>query len=91
MRTVKFRNSEKTEVVGKIVCVGQNYADHIAEMGGEKPDFPVVFLKPTSALIYSGDEIIHPNFSENMHHEAELVLLIGKTIKTLRKKKQKKQ
>ena len=85
MRTVKFRNSEKTEVVGKIVCVGQNYADHIAEMGGEKPDFPVVFLKPTSALIYSGGEIIHPSYSNNLHHEAELVLLIGNKVKNASK------
>ncbi len=81
MKTVIYKNNGQTEVVGKIICVGQNYADHIREMGGEKPEFPVVFLKPTSALIYSGGNIIHPDYSNNLHHEAELVLLIGETIK----------
>lgn len=81
MKTVKFIHSNETVPVGKIVCVGQNYADHIAEMGGNRPEFPVVFLKPTSTLIFSGDKVIHPPYSNNLHHEAELVLLIGTNIK----------
>ena len=44
-------------------------------------DNPVIFLKTVSSVIYSGDEIVCPPYSENMHHETELVLLIGKNIK----------
>ncbi|MGA7837246.1 MAG: fumarylacetoacetate hydrolase family protein [Ignavibacteriaceae bacterium] len=81
MRAITIKDSNKKINVGKIVCVGRNYAEHAQELGNEIPEKPVVFLKPASALIYSGDSIIYPPFSEEMHHEAELVLLIGKTIK----------
>ncbi len=67
--------------IGKIVCVGRNYAEHAKELGNELPDKPVVFIKPASAVIYSGGKIIYPSFSDEMHHEVELVLLIGKEIK----------
>jgi acylpyruvate hydrolase len=81
MKSVKFQKNGKEIPVGKIVCVGRNYAAHAAELGNEIPEKPVVFLKPASALIYSGDKIIHPEFSSNMHHETELVLLIGMQVK----------
>ena len=61
--------------------MGRNYAAHAKELGNEIPDKPVLFLKPPSAVIYSGDKILYPEFSNDMHHEVELVLLIGKTIK----------
>ncbi|MBZ0199192.1 MAG: fumarylacetoacetate hydrolase family protein [Ignavibacteriaceae bacterium] len=80
MKTVKVKGKEGF-VIGKIVCVGRNYAEHAKELGNELPDKPVVFLKPASAVIYSGDNIIYPPFSEDMHHEVELVLLIGEKIK----------
>ncbi len=76
-----IRNSKKEFAVGKIVCVGKNYAEHAKEMNSEVPEFPIIFLKPTSTLIYSGDSIVHPSYSNEMHHEVELVLLIGKEIK----------
>src|SRR3972149_1260179 len=85
MNKVRIRNSKKEFVVGKIVCVGRNYAEHAKELGNEIPDKPVIFLKPTSALIHSGEKIINPTFSQNMHHEVELVLLIGKKIKNANK------
>ncbi|GJQ62957.1 MAG: acylpyruvase [Melioribacteraceae bacterium] len=66
---------------GKIVCVGRNYAAHAAELGNEIPKFPLVFLKPASSVIGDGENIVYPDFSEEMHHEVELVLRIGKTIK----------
>jgi 5-carboxymethyl-2-hydroxymuconate isomerase len=69
--------------LGKIVCVGRNYVEHAKELGNEVPEKPVLFLKPTSALIFSGDKIIHPEFSEDMHHEVELVLLIGKDCESV--------
>jgi 5-carboxymethyl-2-hydroxymuconate isomerase len=85
MKKVKIKNSNKEITVGKIVCVGRNYAEHAKELGNEVPKKPVIFLKPTSALIFSGDKIIHPEFSNDMHHEIELVLLIGKKIKNATK------
>ena len=81
MKKVKIRNNEKEFTVGKIVCVGKNYAEHAKEMNSEVPEFPIIFLKPTSTLIYNGDSIIHPSYSNEMHHEVELVLLIGKEVK----------
>jgi 2-keto-4-pentenoate hydratase/2-oxohepta-3-ene-1,7-dioic acid hydratase in catechol pathway len=80
MKKVKIRNSDQEYTVGKIVCVGRNYADHAKELGNEVPEFPIIFLKPPSTLVYNGDSIIHPNYSDEMHHEVELVLLIGKEV-----------
>jgi 2-keto-4-pentenoate hydratase/2-oxohepta-3-ene-1,7-dioic acid hydratase in catechol pathway len=81
MKRIKIKNKGDEVTIGKIVCVGRNYAAHAAELGNEVPEKPVLFLKPASALVYSGDKIIHPAFSANMHHEVELVLLIGATVK----------
>lgn len=81
MKTISIKNSNQQYTVGKIVCVGRNYAEHAKELGNEVPDKPVIFLKPSSALIHSGGKVIHPTFSKDMHHEIELVLLIGKTVK----------
>ena len=61
--------------------MARNYAEHAKELGNEIPDNPVLFIKPASSVIYSGGEILYPSFSNNMHHEVELVLLIGNTIK----------
>lgn len=80
MKTVKIKDSDQEYSVGKIVCVGRNYAEHAKELGNEVPDKPVLFLKPPSAIIYSGDKVIHPDFSNEMHHEVELVLLIGRKV-----------
>lgn len=66
---------------GKIVCVGRNYAAHAAELGNEVPKFPLIFIKPSSAVIGSGGNIVYPSFSKEMHHEVELVIKIGSTIK----------
>ncbi|HUX60013.1 MAG TPA: fumarylacetoacetate hydrolase family protein [Ignavibacteriaceae bacterium] len=81
MKTIKIRNQKEEIAVGKMVCVGRNYADHAKELGNEVPDKPVVFIKPSSSIIYTGGKVIHPKFSTNLHHEVELLLLIGKTIK----------
>ncbi len=81
MKTAKIKNSNWELPIRKIVCVGRNYVEHIQELGNEVPEKPVVFIKPTSSLIYSGDKIIYPEFSQDMHHEVELVLLIGRTTK----------
>ncbi len=81
MKTIIIKNTNTKIEVGKMICVGRNYADHAKELGNEVPNKPVVFIKPASSIIYSGGEIIHPKFSDNLHHEVELLLLIGKDIK----------
>ena len=83
MKTLKIKNSSSEIEIGKLVCVGRNYAEHAKELGNEVPERPVVFLKPASSVIYSGDGIRYPSFSTEMHHEVELVLLIGKTVKNV--------
>ena len=65
----------------KIVCVGRNYLDHAKELGNEAPAEPLIFLKPPSSLIASGDSIVYPALSENVHYEGELVLMIGKRVR----------
>ena len=87
MKYITIKNSTEKIPVGKVVCVGRNYAEHARELGNEIPEKPVVFLKPNTAIIYSGDKIIYPGFSEDMHHEVELVLLIGKKVKNVDTKK----
>ncbi|MGE5437304.1 MAG: fumarylacetoacetate hydrolase family protein [Syntrophothermus sp.] len=81
MKTVKIKNSSKEIPIKKIVCVGRNYSEHAKELGNEVPEKPLLFLKPASSVIFSGDSIIKPEYSNNMHHEIELVLLIGKKIR----------
>lgn len=81
MKTIKIKNSGKEIAIGKIVCVGRNYAEHVHELGNIIHEKPVVFLKTVSSVIYSGGEIIYPSFSDDMHHETELVLLVGENIK----------
>jgi len=64
--------------VGKIVCVGRNYAAHAAEMGGETGEEPFFFLKPTTALVRpDGGDLLVPESFGLVHHEAELAVLIG--------------
>lgn len=81
MKTITLKNTKTKIEVSKMICVGRNYADHAKELGNEVPNKPVVFIKPSSSIIYSCGKIIHPKFSDNMHHEVELLLLIGKDIK----------
>ncbi|WP_069130339.1 fumarylacetoacetate hydrolase family protein [Rhodohalobacter halophilus] len=68
---------------GSIYCIGRNYAKHAKELKNEVPSEPVVFLKPRSSLIFNGDSIKIPNSSKNVHHEVEMVILIGKTVKNI--------
>lgn len=81
MKYLKIKNSDEQIEVGKIVCVGRNYAKHAEEMGNEVPEFPLIFLKPASVLIPGEENIVKPKNSGELHHEVELVLLIGETVK----------
>jgi 2-keto-4-pentenoate hydratase/2-oxohepta-3-ene-1,7-dioic acid hydratase in catechol pathway len=62
----------------KIVCVGRNYREHAAELGNKMPDEPLLFLKAPSAVIASGDEINLPRASQQVEHEGELGVVIGR-------------
>ncbi|MCW1952458.1 MAG: fumarylacetoacetate hydrolase family protein [Octadecabacter sp.] len=63
--------------VHRVFCVGQNYADHVAEMGGDpKADPPIFFMKPASAVVASGKTIPFPPATSNLHHEVELVVVM---------------
>ena len=62
----------------KILCIGRNYVAHAKEHGAEVPDVPMLFLKPPSAIIGPGDPIILPPQSQQVEHEAELVIVFGK-------------
>jgi 5-carboxymethyl-2-hydroxymuconate isomerase len=81
MKFAHVKNSENKIPVGKIICVGRNYAEHAKELNNEIPEYPIIFLKPASVLINSGEKIIYPDYSDKMHHEVELVLLIGENVK----------
>jgi acylpyruvate hydrolase len=63
---------------GKIICVGVNYADHIAEMGREPPDFPTLFAKYNDALVGARDPIVLPTVSDMVDWEVELTVVIGR-------------
>ena len=70
-------------IPSKVVCVGKNYADHAKEMGGEVPTEPVIFIKPNTTVIGEGDFIVVPPQSQDVHHEAELAIVIGALAKNV--------
>jgi 2-keto-4-pentenoate hydratase/2-oxohepta-3-ene-1,7-dioic acid hydratase in catechol pathway len=65
----------------KVVCVGKNYRDHAAEMGGEAPAEPLLFLKPNTSVIGPGDVIVRPRQSQRTDFEGELAVVIGRVAK----------
>jgi 5-carboxymethyl-2-hydroxymuconate isomerase len=81
MKQITIKKTDEQIPIGKIVCTGRNYAEHAKELGNELPAKPVLFLKPASAVIYSGDDVVHPSFGNDLHHEVELLLLIGSSVK----------
>jgi 2-keto-4-pentenoate hydratase/2-oxohepta-3-ene-1,7-dioic acid hydratase in catechol pathway len=71
----------------KVVCIGKNYADHAAEMGGEAPADPVTFLKPSTSVIGPNDPIVLPRNSTHVDHEAELGIVIGRLCREVPREK----
>ena len=65
----------------KIICIGRNYTEHIAELKNERPDEPVVFLKPDSAVLLKQHPFVIPEFSNEIHHEIEIIVRINKVGK----------
>lgn len=83
MHQVQIRETKKSYTVGKIICLGRNYLDHIRELGNKVPDRAVIFCKPASSLLENGGAIEIPEYSNDCHHELELALLVGKTGKNI--------
>lgn len=69
----------------KIVCVGRNYVAHARELGNEVPTDPVIFIKPSTALLETGLPFRIPSFSEEVHYECELVLRVCKRAQAIKK------
>lgn len=67
----------------KIVCVGRNYREHAAELGNKMPDEPLLFLKAPSAVIATGEQIELPHASQQVEHEGELAVVIGRLARKL--------
>lgn len=65
----------------KIVCVGRNYLDHAAEFGNVVPERPLLFLKPPSAQISGGQDIVLPRVSQRVEHEGEIGIVVGRSMK----------
>jgi 2-keto-4-pentenoate hydratase/2-oxohepta-3-ene-1,7-dioic acid hydratase in catechol pathway len=70
----------------KILAVGRNYAAHIEELNNERPESPVVFLKPDTAVLRNNDPFYYPDYSKDIHFEVEILLKIGKHGKCIQEK-----
>jgi 2-keto-4-pentenoate hydratase/2-oxohepta-3-ene-1,7-dioic acid hydratase in catechol pathway len=70
----------------KIICIGRNYTKHIEELQNERPDEPVVFMKPDSAILLKQHPFVIPEFSEDIHHELEVIVKINKVGKYIEPK-----
>lgn len=70
----------------KLICIGRNYTDHIKELANERPTDPVVFLKPDTAILLKKQPFFIPDFSNDVHHEVEILVKITKVGKYIEKK-----
>jgi 2-keto-4-pentenoate hydratase/2-oxohepta-3-ene-1,7-dioic acid hydratase in catechol pathway len=70
----------------KLICIGRNYTEHIKELENEKPTNPVVFLKPDTSILLKKQPFFIPDFSDDVHHEVEVLVKINKVGKHISKK-----
>ena len=70
----------------KLICIGRNYTKHIEELENEKPAEPVVFLKPDTAILLKKQPFFIPDFSDEVHHEVEILVKINRVVKHIDKK-----
>ncbi|MFQ6088534.1 MAG: fumarylacetoacetate hydrolase family protein [Candidatus Methanofastidiosia archaeon] len=87
MRYLKVKNQSLILYPTKIVCLARNYERHSIEMGRKAPKEPLIFLKPTSAIIHEEEDILIPRQSKLIHHEVELAIVIGKRGKDIAREK----
>lgn len=79
-----------TKKPSKIIAVGLNYIDHAKELNMKIPEEPIIFLKPSSAVIWNKQKIVYPRMSEQVDYEAELAVVIGQKCKNVLGKNAKK-
>jgi 2-keto-4-pentenoate hydratase/2-oxohepta-3-ene-1,7-dioic acid hydratase in catechol pathway len=77
----RFKNTDM-----KIFAIGRNYAEHIKELNNERPDEPVIFTKPETAILKNNAPFYYPDFSKDIHHEVEILLKIDKEGKNIEEK-----
>ena len=70
----------------KIICIGRNYTEHIEELANEKPDNPVIFMKPDSAILLKNNPFVIPPFSNDVHYEVEVLVKINRIGKHIQEK-----
>ncbi|MEN8186951.1 MAG: fumarylacetoacetate hydrolase family protein [Bacteroidota bacterium] len=70
----------------KIICIGRNYTEHIKELANEKPEDPVIFIKPDSSILLKNNPFVIPPFSDNVHYEVEVLVKINRIGKHISKK-----
>ena len=70
----------------KIICIGRNYTDHIEELENERPEDPVVFLKPDTSLVLKNQPFFIPPFSDDVHYEVEILVRINRIGKHIQQK-----
>ncbi|MFT5436424.1 MAG: 2-keto-4-pentenoate hydratase/2-oxohepta-3-ene-1,7-dioic acid hydratase in catechol pathway [Ulvibacter sp.] len=70
----------------KIICIGRNYTDHIAELDNERPEHPIIFLKPDTAILLKNQPFFIPDFSNDVHHEVEILVKISRVGKHIDRK-----
>ena len=70
-------------IPSKVLCAGKNFVAHAQEMGGQVPEEPLVFLKPATSVVGPGDPIVLPQLSAQVHHEAELAVVIGRLTRNV--------
>ena len=79
-------NAEKDLQIGKLVCLARTYKKHAEEMNTKTTEKPLLFLKPSTSVIFDGESIVVPSISKSVHHEVELCVVIGKHCKNASKK-----
>ncbi|MEA1901977.1 MAG: fumarylacetoacetate hydrolase family protein [Actinomycetota bacterium] len=68
----------------KVLCIGKNYEDHAVEFDGEVPEEPLVFMKPATAVIGQNQPVVHPKISKEVHHEAELAVVMSRPARHIK-------
>ncbi|ORJ57141.1 fumarylacetoacetate hydrolase family protein [Geothermobacter hydrogeniphilus] len=83
MSTINLQGDPNPWRIGKIICLGRNYVDHIRELNNAIPDRAVIFTKPATSIIGNGEQIRIPGYAKDCHHEAELTVLIGRRTRAV--------
>jgi 2-keto-4-pentenoate hydratase/2-oxohepta-3-ene-1,7-dioic acid hydratase in catechol pathway len=71
-------------IPSKVVCLGKNYVDHAEEMRTDVPEEPLLFMKPATSVIGPDARVVYPSISKEVHHEAELAVVVGRVAKNVR-------